>query len=539
MAAWANGSVRRLAERLRVLRGRGDSFPDQPTDADRATPRIDRLLGSGIFDVEFYTAGAGREFESDRHAARHCLNVGMPRGRSPHPLLDIYSVPRTVRTAWRRGQIGRVLDHLESEAGWAASTGPLFFPPALQSDDVRPDKPGSALAQFVAATDGNWLLPVPPGYWGPAPTYAEARTALVEHARATARALHDDVLTRTPGHDAAIAALLREIEDVVPVPSTSPKVSIVCGPPSSPRRFIETVDRLRCQSLTGWELLVPSGDWDPELNRVVEVASARDPRLKVIESCPGPDTHDTTCASLWNAGGDYVAFLDPDAEWDPEFLRTMTAAMDHHRLIAAQAWLSRDEGDVPLLQSFGESHDRLPYSRNVSLGAAMVRRSLLDGTTVTHACQTLQGPETGLDFLLEVSHETDWPLLPLVAGRLVQSPNAAGAVNGPPVGCARRAAPSAVLQAVSSPVDPCPGAHVGRDPVVRGLPAHHRRGERNPSHDAHRRRRGRDRRQRFEARGGRPPGGGFHQRAAGPLHPARPQPQLRPWQQRRCPDLER
>ena len=102
-----------------------------PTRATRDPRAIDRLLESGLFDAEFYTATAGREFESERHAARHCINVGMPQGHSPNPLLDIYSVPRTVRTAWRRGQIGKVVDHLESEAGWGASSGPLFYPPAL------------------------------------------------------------------------------------------------------------------------------------------------------------------------------------------------------------------------------------------------------------------------------------------------------------------------------------------------------------------------------------------------------------------------
>ena len=120
-------SARRLADRL--LGRRAD--PSDAESAPRPSTRVDRLLDSGIFDVEYYTALAGREFESERHAARHCINVGMPHGRSPHPLLDIYSVPRSVRTAWRRGQIGKVVDHLESETGWGASSGPLARYPAL------------------------------------------------------------------------------------------------------------------------------------------------------------------------------------------------------------------------------------------------------------------------------------------------------------------------------------------------------------------------------------------------------------------------
>lgn len=423
--SWASSPARRIVDRLR---GRRDpatapaAAASPPATPDRPT-RVDRLLESGLFDEEYYTASAGRSFESARHAARHCLNVGMPLGRSPHPLLDIYSVPRTVRTAWRRGQIGKVVDHLESEAGWAASSGPLFYPPGLQHPRIGPEHPGSAIAQFVAHADGHELLPVPPGYWGPAPTLAEARAGLIEHAAQAARSLHHDVVTRAPGHDAAIAALRTEIDQLVPLPTPGPRVSLVCGTPASPRRFIETLDRLRTQSLTDWELLIPSGDWDPELNRVVEVASAKDSRLKVIETCPGPHLHDARCASLWNASGEYLAFLDPESEWDPDHLRSMTATFDARGLSAAQAWQIRgDGGDEQLLQSFGETHERLLYSRNVSLGATMVRRSLLERDGVIHACEALRRPEAGLRFLLEVAHMTEWPLLPLVAGRFVPTP---------------------------------------------------------------------------------------------------------------------
>jgi hypothetical protein len=315
-------SARRLADRL--LGRRGD--PSEADSTPRPNTRVDRLLDSGIFDVEYYTALAGRAFESERHAARHCINVGMPHGRSPHPLLDIYSVPRSVRTAWRRGQIGKVVDHLESEAGWGASSGPLFYPPALDDPRVGPDQPGCAIAQFEAVADEDTLLPVPPGYWGPAPTLAQARSALIAHATSVANALSEDVRTNVQAQQPAMAALRQEVDSYIPTAPASPRVSIVCGPPSSPRQFIESLDRLRQQTLADWELLISSGDWDPELHRVVEVATARDPRLKVVETCPGTD-HDGTCAAVWNATGEYVAFLSPHTVWGGDFLRAMVSTL--------------------------------------------------------------------------------------------------------------------------------------------------------------------------------------------------------------------
>ncbi len=316
------GRAARVGSSVALIgRASPDDRPDGAShEADLRPTRVDRLIYSGLFDAAFYTAAAGRDFESERHAARHCINVGMPQGHSPNPLLDIYSVPRSVRTAWRRGQIGKVLEHLESEAGWAASSGPLFYPPALQHPLIGPHRPGSAIAQFLAHADNGTLLPVPPGYWGPAPTLAEARDGLIAHAGSAARCLHTDDMRQTPGHEAAVASLRDELEAHHPGTFASPRVTLICAAPASPRHFIETLDRLRDQTLTDWELLVPSGDWDPELNRVVEVASARDARIKVVESCPGSHSN-SRCASLWNALGEYVAFVTPEARWDHDFLR--------------------------------------------------------------------------------------------------------------------------------------------------------------------------------------------------------------------------
>ncbi len=415
-------SARRLADRF--LARRNPEAPDDaaPDSGDPRPTRIDRLLESGLFDVEFYTATAGREFESERHAARHCINVGMPQGHSPNPLLDIYSVPRTVRTAWRRGQIGKVVDHLESEGGWGASSGPLFYPPALTHPLIGQHHGGSAIAQFLTRADADTLLPVPPGYWGPAPTLAQTRATLIAHARAASGSLHDDDMPRAAGHDAAIATLGAELEGHHLAPSVSPRVSLVCGPPSSPREFIEMIDRLRGQTMTSWELLIPSGDWDPELNRVVDVASTRDPRIRVVESCPGADS-EGACASLWTALGEFVGFVTPGTAWDGDYLRAMSSALHARGLLAAQGWLVKrdDEDGNEVLHSFGEAHDVLVHSREVSLGAAMVRRDALVGDHLHHVCQATRTEAAGLQFLLEVSHDTRWPLLPLVAGHVVDT----------------------------------------------------------------------------------------------------------------------
>ena len=55
----------RFLDRFRRGLGRGSTDASSATASGPARPtRVDRLLESGLFDVEFYTASAGREFES-------------------------------------------------------------------------------------------------------------------------------------------------------------------------------------------------------------------------------------------------------------------------------------------------------------------------------------------------------------------------------------------------------------------------------------------------------------------------------------------
>src|SRR6478735_9146521 len=74
------------------------------------------LLGSGLFDQEFYEAQAGEGFDSALAAARHAVSTGMPARLSPHPSLDFHAQPARVRRPWRAGRVRVLLDHL-ADAG--------------------------------------------------------------------------------------------------------------------------------------------------------------------------------------------------------------------------------------------------------------------------------------------------------------------------------------------------------------------------------------------------------------------------------------
>src|SRR3954452_20364974 len=88
------------------------SPPAEEPGGQAATGPARVLLGSGLFDQEFYEAQAGERFDSALAAARHAVSTGMPTRLSPHPSLDFHAQPARVRRPWRAGRVRVLLDHL-------------------------------------------------------------------------------------------------------------------------------------------------------------------------------------------------------------------------------------------------------------------------------------------------------------------------------------------------------------------------------------------------------------------------------------------
>jgi hypothetical protein len=90
------------------------------------SPRAARWLESGLLDVEFYAALRGREFSDAVEAAEDFVDEGMPRLLSPHPLLDVASLPGETRRAWRQGRVRQVLAQLADGDGQVRPVSPLL-----------------------------------------------------------------------------------------------------------------------------------------------------------------------------------------------------------------------------------------------------------------------------------------------------------------------------------------------------------------------------------------------------------------------------
>ncbi|MFE7506777.1 hypothetical protein [Promicromonospora sp. NPDC057488] len=131
-----------------------EAEPPTGTDAER-------ILASGVFDLEWYQYQAGRDFADRAEAVRHYVDEGRRAGRSPHPL---FFPSRFDPRRWNRSDTDPLVTYLEGASGaWERSTSPLFAPAGAPGPG-RPDRaPLESLLQdgdpetLPLAPDAGWL----------------------------------------------------------------------------------------------------------------------------------------------------------------------------------------------------------------------------------------------------------------------------------------------------------------------------------------------------------------------------------------------
>lgn len=151
---------------------------------------VDRVLGSGLFDVEWYEAQADTTFPDPAAAVEHYLARGRRSGWSPHPLF----VPARFRPQrWQRDETDPLLTYLDGAGdAWTSVTSPLFDPRLLDPtfldarprDDApsggAPAAPRSPLVAFLQEAGPTAALPVAPeaAWLREGVTLQDVRTAL-------------------------------------------------------------------------------------------------------------------------------------------------------------------------------------------------------------------------------------------------------------------------------------------------------------------------------------------------------------------------
>ncbi|MEU4365346.1 hypothetical protein [Promicromonospora sp. NPDC023987] len=120
----------------------------------------DRILASGVFDVEWYQHQAGLTFADQAEAVSHYVEEGRRAGWSPHPL---FLPARFDPKRWDHDETDPLVAYLEGANGaWEKSTSPLFDP-APAHGPLRPDR--APLASLLEDGDPQTLPLAPDACW--------------------------------------------------------------------------------------------------------------------------------------------------------------------------------------------------------------------------------------------------------------------------------------------------------------------------------------------------------------------------------------
>ncbi|MEO6822603.1 MAG: glycosyltransferase [Candidatus Nanopelagicales bacterium] len=352
--------------RIRAYLGRLPSTTSARRIAGRATRSVRRarlrssaglLRGTGLVQSDWYL---GQAPVRSGDAATDWLLRGRLEGRSPNPLFEAQWFDPD---GWdgRSDPLLRLARHGDSPHG----THPLL-------------DPRQPLGPFLAQVDDADLLPLPAESLIPPTTWGEWKQLLGgaqdvldrEVARASAR-------TTTVWDGERDAAYVRRWTELPVPPAAEPIVSVVMPVRDRPELVARAIDSVRAQSFSHWELLVVDDGSTDRTPDVVAAIAAQDPRVRLLRR-PASGVCAARNAGIAAATGQYVAFLDSDNEWTPDFLMVCSAVMRSEGLRSAFAVTEEQSDTSKRYRDFAGDVEDMRTGNFVDLNVLVVERSLLD-----------------------------------------------------------------------------------------------------------------------------------------------------------------
>ncbi len=355
----------------------GASNDSASARAWRNHPSAGELLATGIFDADFYALTANRSFTRVEDAASHFLARGMARLASPHPLVHVKSLPDFVMDLWRAGDIDGVLAHLRADPTALEPLGPLFDPRLLPAStaEAGAGHPGGCLGRFLEQATDSTPLPAP----GRTALWGDVRKATDGYLTSFGRGRRLRRPRTTTKWDAKAEARWRSEVSAMDVPAAAggqPLVSVIMPAWNRETKVVAAIRSVQAQTLDAWELIVVDDGSDDDTLGVVRALAAGDDRVRPLER-----PHGGVCAAR-NAGlavarGEFVAFLDTDNEWEPDFLELMVKGLQHAGAGAAYSGIELRTGESTSYRAYDGGLDDLLVKNHIDLNVLVLRSSLL------------------------------------------------------------------------------------------------------------------------------------------------------------------
>jgi GT2 family glycosyltransferase len=341
---------------------------------------IRRILASGLFDQDWYQLQTGHEYPNVKAALRHYLEDGRRASLTPSPLFN----PSWYEPGqWRKRVADPLARYLFRPAHMYLRMPHVLFEPTtyLERYPSAEKHPAGPLGHFLASATDDSVLELVAAFGGPASV--RYGTAL-RHQEATVKRWREQEGLRrarrlTSSFKADVERQFRDELAKVPDPAGvdgGPAVSVVMpvwNRSAMLRRAVESVQR---QSFTDWELVVVDDGSTDDTPFVLQGLAAFDPRIRVIHESRSGVSHARNRA-IEAARGRYIAFLDSDNVWEPDFLQLILRAMESRELPAAFSAMEVHAGDKVSYRAFEGTREHLLIGNHIDLNVLVVRADVL------------------------------------------------------------------------------------------------------------------------------------------------------------------
>ena len=398
-----DAKLREVQDRNRELRDRNRELRDRivatrrtavpkwsPSAEDEARHALEI---SGLFDRAWYLEQVQHDSVST-DPLLDFLRVGQAEGLSPHPaVLPASYVERAEEhklTPMSQIRTAPVLHFLSVGAALGLSPHPAFDAQEyLTRHPESGDVVGGPLAHFLhdpaAGSDSEGRDRA---------TFMRTVVAAERTIRATGGYSHlqRDVVEFDTAAEAKVKEELRE----TPLPEPLPVVSVIVPTKNRAAILGATLDSVFAQTYPAWELLVvDDGSTDSTMDLL---ATYDDPRLSVLRHPMSQGVASARNTGLEAASGTYVAYLDSDNTWLPDFLELMVRFIvrDGHRAAYAMSALVEEGGEGRTL------FRGMPFNRE-----ALRERNYIDCIVLVHERSLVD--EVGM-FDTSLRRNVDWDL---------------------------------------------------------------------------------------------------------------------------------
>ncbi len=157
-----------------------------------------------------------------------------------------------------------------------------------------------------------------------------------------------------------------------------PAASAIIPTYNRPQVLVRAIKSVLGQTFGDFELLVVDDASTEDTEAMVR--SFRDPRIRYMRQKVNRGPAAGRDRGIEASRGEYVAFLDDDDEWLPEFLERINGVFesDHDRRIAVvETGIYTDSGDVRLFDSRDVFENLLTLRRGICMSSIAVRRTAL------------------------------------------------------------------------------------------------------------------------------------------------------------------